>query len=123
MGELTTVAAVFAVLVGLAYAIAFVGQPDAYQLAWFTMTAIGLIAVVAEAVYFAGLFVALKKNDNVPPRWYARSFEHHSLLTPVQRRVVLPFFYLGGLGLAVALLIAIVLVFASFGLFRELRAS
>ncbi|MEM8606092.1 MAG: hypothetical protein AAGF92_03255 [Myxococcota bacterium] len=120
MRELTTVALVFLALVGLAYAIAFVGQPEVYQGAWLLMTALGAGAVVAEVLYFAGLYASLKRNGTVPPRWYARSFEHHGLMTRAQRGLVLPFFYLGALGLVVALAIAVVLVFASFGLFRDL---
>lgn len=118
--ELITVAFVFLALVGLAYAIAFVGQPEVYQGAWLTMTTIGLGAVVAELVYFTALYACLRKNETVPARWYARSFDHHHLMTRGQRRLVLPLFYLGAIGLVLALLVAVVLVFASFGLFREL---
>ena len=123
MRELTTVAVVFVVLVGLAYGIAFVARPDIYQLAWLTMTGIGLVAIVAEVAYFAGLFISLRANGSVPDRWYARSFEHHGLLTKGQKRAVLPFFYLGFLGLLIALLIALLLVFASFGLFQTLPGA
>ena len=121
MRELTTVALLFLALVGLAYAIAFVGQPEVFQDAWLLMTGIGLGAVVAELVYFAGLYASLRRNGTIPDRWYARSFEHHHLMTRGQQLLVLPFFYLGALALVVALLIAVALVFASFGLFQELN--
>ncbi len=113
----------FLALVGLAYGIAFVGQPQIYEVAWLSMTVIGLIAIVAEIVYFAALFLSLRSIGEVPDRWYARSFEHHRRLSAGQRRVVLPFFYLGFVGLSVALLIAVVLVFASFGVFGDLPGS
>ena len=118
--ELSTVAVVFLTLVGLAYGIAFVGQPRIYELAWLSMTVIGLGAVTSEIVYFAALFVSLRRIGEVPDRWYARSFEHHRKLSAGQRRAVLPFFYIGFVGLIVALLIAVVLVFASLGVFRDL---
>ena len=87
------------------------------------MTAVTAVAVVAEVVYFAMLFAALRVAGDIPERWYARSFEHHHRLSGRQKRWVLPFFYLGFLGLSVALLIAVLLVFASFGLFQRLPGS
>lgn len=123
MRELFTVAVMFLALVGLAYGIAFVGQPQIYEVAWLSMTVIGLIAIVAEIVYFAALFLSLRSIGEVPDRWYARSFEHHRRLSAGQQKVVLPFFYLGFVGLSVALLIAVVLVFASFGVFGDLPGS
>ena len=92
-------------------------------MAWFTMTVLAALAVVAEVVYFATLFAALRLAGDIPERWYARSFEHHHKLSGRQKRCVLPFFYLGLLGLSVALLIAVLLVFASFGLFQSLPKS
>ena len=118
MRELSLV--IFAV-VGLAllgYGLQFLAQPAVYEAAWVLMSLLGVLAVFAELVYFAALFVALRANGNVPDRWYARSFAHHKLLTPLQRRLVLPPFFLGALCLVLSLLIAIALVFASIGLFQ-----
>ena len=109
--------------IGLAvvgYGTQVVAEPGAYELAWLMMIVLAAIAVVAEIVYFAVLFGALRVGGDIPERWYARSFEHHHRLTARQKRLVLPFFYLGFLGLSIALLIAVLLAFASFGLFQTL---
>ena len=108
-------------VVGLAllgYGLQFLAQPAVYETAWLLMSVLGVVAVFAELVYFAALYFALGSGGEVPKRWYARSFAHHKLLTPVQRRIVLPWFFLGALCLVLSLLLAIALVFASVGLFQ-----
>lgn len=82
---------------------------------------IGLAACACELVYFAGLYASLRRNGEIPERWYARSFEHHGLLSTPQKWLVLPFFWVGFLGLTVALLIGIVLVIAAIHTFFALR--
>lgn len=85
------------------------------------LVGVGSASVACELVYFAGLYGALRRNGEIPERWYARSFEHHGLLSPTQKWLVLPFFWLGFLGLTVALLIGIVLVIAAIHTFFALR--
>lgn len=121
MRELALVVLALLVLSAIAYGVQFVAQPSVYQLAWLLMTVLGLVAVVAESIYFATLFASLQKNGEVPARWYARSFEHHHRLSPSQRWLVLPFFWLGFVGLSASFFIAVLLAFASFGIFRDLR--
>lgn len=120
MRELSIVVLAFAGLAGIGYGTQIVAQPEVYQLAWITMTVVTAVAIVAEVIYFAMLFAALRVAGDMPERWYARSFEHHHKLSGRQKRLVLPFFYLGLLGLSVSLVIAVLLVFASFGLFQSL---
>ncbi len=94
----------------------------ALEFGWLLLVSVGGASVVAELIYFAGLFASLKRNGFVPERWYARSFEHHHLMSPIQKWLVLPFFWVGFFGLAVALLIGIVLVIASVHTVFTLRA-
>lgn len=60
------------------------------------------IGVPLEIVYFGALAVCLRLAGKTPAGWYWRSFEHHHLLTPQQRWLVLPFFFLGALSFLVA---------------------
>ena len=53
--------------------------------------------VPLELVYFALLAGALRANGDAPRGWYWRSFEHHHLLRPWQRRSIIPLFYAGAL--------------------------
>ena len=89
----------------------------ALELGWALLVGVGGAAVGCELVYFAGLWTSLRRNGELPERWYARSFEHHRLMTTGQRWLVLPFFWLGFVGLMVALLIGIVLVIAAIHTF------
>ena len=123
MRELAIVVLAFVALAAIAYGVEFVAEPSVYQLAWLLMTVLGLVAVVAESIYFAALFASLQQNGEVPKRWYARSFEHHHRLSPRQRWLVLPFFWLGFVGLSASFFIAVLLAFASFGMFQELRRA
>lgn len=68
-------------------------------------------ALPIEAVYFALLWRALRR-DRPPPRgWYWRTFDHHHLLDRGQRRYVLPLFYVGAVGFAgISLGIGVVLL-------------
>jgi hypothetical protein len=69
------------------------------------------IGIPVELAYFALLAVSIRKHPACPRGWYWRSFEHHHLLTPTQRRYVLPFFYLGALAfLGIAMGIGLVLL-------------
>lgn len=74
--------------------------------------ALTALTIAVEAVYFALLGRALKRQGDVPERWYARSFEHHERLTQRQRWLVLPFFYIGVLCLLLGLSIAVAMVVA-----------
>ena len=112
MRELGLVFAVFAAFGGLALGVGWVLGHGALELGWHAMIGIGSGAVLAELVYFAALRAALRRSGEVPPRWYARSFEHHHLVRGGWRWVVLPFFWLGFLGLLTALAISGVLLFA-----------
>ena len=120
MREIVVVVLAALLLAGLGYGIQSVAQPDVYQSAWLWMIGICTAAVVAEVIYFSTLFFALKTLQEMPRRWYARSFEHHKLLSPLQRYLILPWFFVGALGLLVALTIALLLTFASFGIYRSL---
>jgi len=76
--------------------------------------------VPLEALYFALLALALHRNGAVPRGWYWRSFEHHHLLRPSQRRWLLPPFYLGALaflGIVLGIVISLLGFAAVFGFF------
>lgn len=118
MRELGLVLIAFFGLAALAFGLRYLAQPAVFEAAWLLMTGLGAVAVIAEALYFWGLFVSLRRNGQVPRRWYARSFDHHGRLNVTQRRVVLPWFYLGFLGLVGACTIAVLLVLAAIGLFQ-----
>lgn len=60
--------------------------------------------VPLEVVYFAALGVSLGVTRRRPVGWYWRPFAHHHLLDARQRRLVLPFYYLGALSFAAATL-------------------
>lgn len=84
---------------------------DLVELGQALMLRSSAIGIPLEVVYFALLAVILRKHPQSPRGWYWRSFEHHHLLTPAQRRYVLPFFYLGALAfLGIATGIGIVLL-------------
>ena len=69
------------------------------------------VGIPLELVYFALLAVALGHNGQRPAGWYWRSFDHHHLLSPRQRRWVLPWFVAGALAFtAIALGIGITLL-------------
>lgn len=77
----------------------------------FVMLSAAAVGVPAELVYFALLAWGLNANGQAAKGWYWRSFDHHHQLTPLQRRVILPPFYLGALAfLAIGLGIAMVVL-------------
>lgn len=55
------------------------------------------LGVPLEVVYFALLAWALERNGGAPKGWYWRSFAFHDRLSPRERTIVLPWFYLGAL--------------------------
>ncbi len=63
------------------------------------------VGLPLQVVYFSALAIAL--SGRRPEGWYWRSFDHHHLLTPVQRRIVLPIFTIAALAF-VAILLGIV---------------
>ncbi len=95
-------------LVGAAAAIELVPWPVLLELGNQIMLTSAAVGVPLELIYFAGLGAALRYSGERPRGWYWRSFDHHHLLTPRQRGLVLPFFYLGALSfVAIVLGIAI----------------
>ncbi|MEM9068326.1 MAG: hypothetical protein AAGE52_07455 [Myxococcota bacterium] len=114
MRELGLVFGVFLIGGGVAATTAGITRFGGLEVGWLSMIAVGAASVVCEVIYFGLLYVALRAGGSVPARWYARSFEHHHLLTRGQRFYVLPFFVVGGIGLVVALLLALALVFAGY---------
>lgn len=73
-----------------------------------TSAAIGL---PLELLYFGLLAWALHVSGGAPKGWYWRSFAHHHRLSPAQRWLVLPPFYIGALAfVGIAFGIAIVLL-------------
>lgn len=75
------------------------------------MLATAAVGIPLEIVYYALLAVALFWGAGLPRGWYWRPFQHHHLLGPRQRWLVLPWFYLGALAfLGIVLGIAVVLL-------------
>jgi hypothetical protein len=100
------------VLMIAAYAsIGIVPWFDLVELGRSVMLSAAAIGVPLELIYFAALALALRANGNTPRGWYWRSFDHHKLLSKVQRPWVLFPFYTGALSfLVIAFGIAIVLL-------------
>jgi hypothetical protein len=66
------------------------------------------LGIPLEIVYFVALAIALTRAGQRPRGWYWRSFQHHHLLTRLQKFLVLPWFVLGALSfLSIVLGIAI----------------
>ena len=55
------------------------------------------LGIPLEIVYFAALALALRYSGRLPRGWYWKSFEHHHLLGPRQKWLVLPWFFSGAL--------------------------
>ena len=92
----------------------FATDAAALRTAWIALMVLGSLAIVAELAYFALLGVGLGRSGTRPPRWYARSFEHHALLERRWTRATLPFFWLGFVLLLVSLGLALLLGLAAF---------
>lgn len=67
----------------------------------YLMLAAGAIGIPLQVVYFTLLGIALTATQSRPAGWYWRPFAHHHLLTPGQRWLVLPVFYLGAISFLV----------------------
>jgi hypothetical protein len=75
------------------------------------MLASAAIGVPVELVYYLLLAIALAYAGRRPSGWFWRPFQHHHLLGPRQRWLVLPWFYTGALAfVAIVLGIAVVLL-------------
>jgi len=72
------------------------GQRMMFSAAW--------IGIPAEIVYYAATGIALRQSRVAPMGWYWRSFDHHHLLTPAQRWMILPIFWLGAAAFAFVVL-------------------
>jgi hypothetical protein len=55
------------------------------------------LGIPLEIVYFAALGLSLWYSGRLPRGWYWKSFEHHHLLEPRQKWLVLPWFFAGAL--------------------------
>ncbi|MCA9610077.1 MAG: hypothetical protein KC619_30985 [Myxococcales bacterium] len=64
----------------------------------------GGVGIPLEVIYFALLGGVLFRRSVLPRGWYWRTFEHHHLLAPRERWLVLPFFYAGALAFVVCTL-------------------
>ena len=98
------------VLVGAWAAVGLVPGDSLVLGGQYVMLSSAAVGVPLEILYFALLAWALHFNGAAPPGWYWRSFDHHHLLTPLQRRLVLPPFYGGalaflGIGLGIAIVV------------------
>ncbi|MEM1414779.1 MAG: hypothetical protein AAGH15_07755 [Myxococcota bacterium] len=115
MRELVWVLGLIGLLWGVGAAVQLLAtDTSALRIAWLSLVGLGAGSVVAEIVYFTLLGVGLGRAGERPPRWYARSFEHHDRLSPGWKRVALPFFWLGFVGLLGALALAILIGVAAF---------
>lgn len=113
MRELAIVGVIFVLGAIVSLGVGYVGENDLLHAGWLAMMQLTVVAVALEVVYFVGLYAALRRRGFVPPGWYQRSFEHHHLMSRVQKLGVLPFFYVGGLLLTVAFVLALTLAFAA----------
>jgi hypothetical protein len=55
------------------------------------------LGIPLEIIYFVALPLALRYSGRLPRGWYWKSFEHHHLLGPRQKWLVLPWFFSGAL--------------------------
>jgi hypothetical protein len=94
---------------GVVTATALVPAEDLLSAGQALMLGAGALGIPLELAYFGTLAVALGRD--APTGWYWRSFAHHHLLSPLQRRWVLPWFYAGALAfLGIALGIGLVVM-------------
>lgn len=70
----------------------------------YVMLAAAAVGLPLEALYYALLAATLTWSGVRPRGWYWRPFAHHHLLSPPQRRLVLPVFWAGALAFVVILL-------------------
>lgn len=61
------------------------------------MLAAAAVGIPLQVVYFGLLGACLAWSQRRPAGWFWRPFEHHHLLTPAQRWLVLPVFYAGAI--------------------------
>jgi len=103
MVELFVALAVVLILLGVALGSALVGIGWLFGLG----TAAALIGLVSGAavgvVYHAALYRTLGRRGRLPEGWYWRPTSFHRELEPEERRLVMPWFYAGALGVGVAL--------------------
>lgn len=111
----------FAVLVLLAAVTATVLVPwqSLLEIGQGVMLSASAVGIPLEIVYFALLGLALRVNGGAPQGWYWRSFLHHHLLTPSQRRWVLPWFYAGAFAFLCIGLGIVLVVLAFVAAFRQ----
>lgn len=113
MRELAIVFGILLFGAAVTLGVAGIAEYDLLHTGWLVMMQMTAAAIALELAYFGGLYACLRKRGFVPPGWYQRSFEHHHLMTRGQKFGVLPFFYVGGVLLTLAFLMAIALAFAA----------
>lgn len=84
------------------------------------MLTLGAIGIGLELVYFGLLGAALHRRKVAPKGWYWRSFAHHHLLLPHERKVILPFFVLGAIAFVLIVLFIIVTIAGVVSLFTQM---
>jgi hypothetical protein len=94
MPELLWVLAMLLLLGGLA-AVQLVPWQSLLGVGYDLMLSSAGIGIPLEVVYFVALALALRHSGTLPRGWYWRTFEHHHLLSPGQRLLVLPWFFTG----------------------------
>jgi hypothetical protein len=70
----------------------------------YVMLAAAALGLPLQALYYALLAACLTWSGVRPHGWYWRPFAHHHLLTPAQRRLVLPVFWAGAVAFVVIVL-------------------
>jgi hypothetical protein len=97
----------FALLLGALLALGLVSAVPGIVLiqdGQYVMLAAAAVGLPLQALYYALLGAALSWSGVRPRGWYWRPFAHHHLLSPRQRWLVLPVFWIGALAFLVILL-------------------
>jgi hypothetical protein len=98
-------------LLGALGAVRLVPWSDLLAFGYELMLDSATLGIPIEGVYFLALWLALRYSGRLPQGWYWKSFEHHHLLTPRQKLLVLPWFFTGALAfLGIVLGIAITML-------------
>lgn len=98
-------------VVALVMTLALVGglgplvPPEQWTLVGAVVTGIGLAAGVPTGLwYHVALYRRLQPRTSLPPRWWLDPVALHARLRPDERRGVLTWFALGGIGFAIVVL-------------------
>jgi hypothetical protein len=79
--------------------------PEQWMLLGAVITGVGLLAGVPTGLwYHVALYRCLQPRTQLPPRWWLDPVALHGQLLPGERRGVLTWFTLGGIGFAIVVL-------------------